>query len=268
MPRTSLRLPLLLAALAIAGCGDDRAPAPAEPVLVADEALRADVAAAGVLATPPAPVVDGVPLDRLPAELRLSDDQRARIDALVRAFAEATRADVEAAAAIVRRAEAAMRAGKSSAEVRAIMAEATDARRRLDAAARALQADLAAVLTREQRAWIEAQRAGRCERGTVPPLTADQVARIRALQEAFATANRADLDALAAIGRELLAARQGGKSQAELRAILERAAPIRDRLAEAERRLRAQIDAVLTPEQRASRCPVALPAPPAAPRGG
>ncbi|MGZ8414076.1 MAG: hypothetical protein ACXW05_15220, partial [Gemmatirosa sp.] len=56
-----------------------------------------------------------------------------------------------------------------------------------------------------------------------------------------------------------------GKSEAELRAILERATPIRDRLAAAERQLRASIDALLTPEQRASRCPYVVP-PSAAPR--
>lgn len=272
MSRHPLRSALLVAALAVAGaCGGDRTPAPVEPAPLADEALRADVTtvatAVGLLAAP-APAIDGVALERLPAELRLTDDQRARIDALLRAFTAATRADVDAVAAIVKRAEAAMRAGKSTAEVRAIMAESNAARARLDAAARTLQADLAAVLTREQRAWIEAQRAGRCERGSAPSLTQEQIARIHALLEAFATAHQADLDALAAIAREVQAARQAGKSDAELRAILARATPIRDRLAAAEAKLRADVDAVLTPEQRASGCPIALPAPAGAPRGG
>ena len=265
MSRRPARSALLMLALAACGaCGGERAPAPSEPApiaSVADEALRADVTTVGLLAAPPAAMVDGVALDRLPPELRLTDEQRARIDALLRAFSAATRADAEAVAAIVRRAEAAMRAGKPAAEVRAIMAEANAARARLESAARALQADLAAVLTREQRAWIEAQRAGRCARGSVPPLTQDQVARIRDLFETFAAAHQADLEALAAIAREVQAARLAGRSEAELRAILERATPIRDRLAAAERQLRAQVDAVLTPEQRASGCPVPLPAP-------
>ncbi|GLC24550.1 Spy/CpxP family protein refolding chaperone [Roseisolibacter agri] len=267
--RHSLRLAILVATLATLGaCSSDRTPAPVEPAPLADEALRADVTsvatAVGLLAAPPGATVDGVALDRLPAELRLTDDQRARIDALLRAFATATRADVEAVAAIVKRAEAAMRAGKPAAEVRAIMAESNAARARLDAAARALQADIAAVLTREQRAWIDAQRANRCERGSAVQLSGEQVARIHALLEAFETAHRADLEALAGIAREVQAARQAGKSDAELRAILARSTPIRDRLAAAEAKLRADIDAVLTPEQRASGCPVALPAP----RGG
>ena len=269
MSRHALRSALLVAALVVAGaCGGDRTPAPVEPAPLADEALRADVTtvatAVGLLAAPLVPAIDGVAIERLPAELRLTDDQRARIDALLSAFTAATSAEVEAVAAIVKRAEAAMRGGRSSAEVRAIMAESNAARARLDAAARALQADLAAVLTREQRAWIEAQRANRCERGSAVQLSGEQVARIHALLDAFETAHRADLEALASIAREVQAARQAGKSDAELRAILARATPIRERLAAAEAKLRADVDAVLTPEQRASGCPVALPAP----RGG
>ena len=92
-------------------------------------------------------------------------------------------------------------------------------------------------------------------------LSTEQVARIHALLEAFETANHADLEALAAIARDLQAARLAGKSDVELRAILARATPIRDRMAAAERQLRADLDAVLTPEQRASGCPIAIPAP-------
>ncbi|MGZ8412181.1 MAG: Spy/CpxP family protein refolding chaperone, partial [Gemmatirosa sp.] len=254
MARPHFRLPLVLSVLALAGCGgSDPAPAPLEPapVAVVDDALRADVAVAAGLAVAPAPTIDGVALDRLPPALRLTDAQRAQIDALVRAFTDATRADVAALAAIVRQAEAALRAGRPSAEVRAILEQATPARRRLDAAARALQGDLASVLTSEQRAYLESLRAGRCDPRTAPPLTAEQTTRIRALQEAHATAVRDDLAALGRIGAELLTARLAGKSEAELRAILERATPIRDRLAAAERQLRASIDALLTPEQRA-----------------
>jgi Spy/CpxP family protein refolding chaperone len=148
--------------------------------------------------------------------------------------------------------------------VRAILEEATPARRRLDEAARALSASLLGVLTPAQRAWVEAQRPPRCDRASAPVLTAEQAARVRALQDAHLAATKADRDALARILADVLAARQAGKPAGEVLAILERASPIRDRLAAAEAKLRADVDAVLTAEQRASRCPFVLP--PAAPR--
>jgi Spy/CpxP family protein refolding chaperone len=264
----STRRAAALALFALAACGGDRTPAPVEPTPLADLALSTDVltlATAGVnAAAPRGLVVDGVPLDRLPAELRLTDAQRAQAEVLVRAFAEATRADAAAVADAARRAEAAMRAGRPAAEVRAILEEATPARRRLDEAARALTASLLGVLTPAQRAWVEAQRPPRCDRATAPVLTAEQAARVRALQEAHLAATRADRDALAKILADAMAARQAGKPASEVLAILEKAAPIRDRLAAAEAKLRADLDAVLTAEQRASRCPFVLP--PAAPR--
>jgi Spy/CpxP family protein refolding chaperone len=268
---------LVAVAGALAACGRDDGPtsAPAEPaptIDVADLALEADVAAlAGVgvgAALPPAgAVVDGVALDRLPAALRLTDAQRARIDSLLRAFADATRADAALVVDAARRAEAAFRAGRPAAEVRAILDAAADARRRLEGAGRALAAALLAVLTPEQRAWLEAQLAPRCPPAAAPALTAEQTTRIRALQSAFLTATRADREALAKVLGDVLAARLAGKPSAEVLAILERATPIRERLAAAEAKLRADVDAVLTPEQRASRCPPVPPlVPPFVPR--
>ncbi|MDF1505722.1 hypothetical protein PYV61_22415, partial [Roseisolibacter sp. H3M3-2] len=146
----------------------------------------------------------------------------------------------------------------------AILAEATPARLRLAEAARALSSRLLAVLTPAQRAWLEAQRPPRCDRDAAPPLSAEQAARIRALQQAHLAATQADRDALERILADVLAARQAGRPAGEVLAILERATPIRNRLVAAEAKLRTEIDAVLTPEQRASRCPLVLP--PAPPR--
>ncbi len=82
-------------------------------------------------------------------------------------------------------------------------------------------------------------------------LTAEQRAAIRALNEQFRTAHRADVEALRAITREAMAARRAGATPDEVRAILERSRPVRERLGTAFRELRVAIAAVLTDAQRA-----------------
>ncbi|HEY8165579.1 MAG TPA: Spy/CpxP family protein refolding chaperone [Gemmatimonadaceae bacterium] len=82
-------------------------------------------------------------------------------------------------------------------------------------------------------------------------LTDAQKAQIKALVDAYLAATKADREALIAIIREATEAIRAKKPREEIRAIIERAAPIRARLAAAEAALKAAIDAVLTPEQRA-----------------
>jgi Spy/CpxP family protein refolding chaperone len=82
-------------------------------------------------------------------------------------------------------------------------------------------------------------------------LTDAQKAQIKALVDAYLAATKADREALTAIIREAVEAIMARKSRDAVRAILERGAPIRARLAAAEAALKAAIDAVLTPEQRA-----------------
>jgi Spy/CpxP family protein refolding chaperone len=81
-------------------------------------------------------------------------------------------------------------------------------------------------------------------------LTSEQQAKIKALVEAFVQATRADREALGAILREARQAAQAGKSRTEIEVILAKGADIRRRLSAAEAKLKADIDAVLTPEQR------------------
>lgn len=81
-------------------------------------------------------------------------------------------------------------------------------------------------------------------------LSDEQRAQIRSLVTAFQEATRADREALAEILRDAREAVRAGKSRDEIQSILKTAAPIRDRLIAAERKLKADIDAVLTPEQR------------------
>ncbi len=82
-------------------------------------------------------------------------------------------------------------------------------------------------------------------------LTAAQKEQIRAINERFRLANKADMDALAAITREAMTARRNGATPEQVRAILERSRPIRERLAPAFAALARSLNAVLTDAQRA-----------------
>lgn len=89
----------------------------------------------------------------------------------------------------------------------------------------------------------------------LPPelaLSAAQAAQIDALIAAFLTATAADRAALAAIMEQAIAAREAGATREEVRAIFATGAELRTRLRDAERALRADVLAVLTPAQRAA----------------
>jgi Spy/CpxP family protein refolding chaperone len=191
----------------------------------------------------------GIGASLLPDSLRLTAEQKAAIAALHDAFMKATAADIAALQAIEREAKAAIRAGKSRDEVRAILARAAPIVVRLDAAFKKLQAEIWAVYTPEQRAWIEAHRLHDCKRGSLQ-LTDDQVKAIRDLEQRFYAAVKPDLDLIRSIVEEARKAKEAGKSREEIAAILARAVEPQRRVADAERKLQAAILAALTPDQR------------------
>jgi Spy/CpxP family protein refolding chaperone len=82
-------------------------------------------------------------------------------------------------------------------------------------------------------------------------LTDAQKTQIKALNESFRETNKADFEALRAITREAMQAKKAGKSQDEVRAILEKGKPIRDRMTAAMAALRTAINGVLTEAQKA-----------------
>jgi len=82
-------------------------------------------------------------------------------------------------------------------------------------------------------------------------LTASQVSQIRTLREAFYTNNKADLDALHAIHKQVEDARRARKSRDEIRTILASGKAIADRLQPKFEALRAATAAVLTANQKA-----------------
>ena len=190
----------------------------------------------------------------LPDEIALSADQKAKIQAFVSDFVAATKSDREALGKILEEARAAARAGKSRAEVQAILEKGAALRQKLHDAEKELVADIQSVLTAEQKGWLTAHGPDRCDASKFPPLTDAQKAQFQALEQSFREANKADLDAMHAIMEEAHAAIRAGKTREEVAAIIARGATIARRLAEARKELREDILAVLTPEQRASRC--------------
>jgi Spy/CpxP family protein refolding chaperone len=202
-------------------------------------------------AVSPAASIDaaGIGASLLPDALKLTAEQKAAIAALHDAFMQAEAADIAALRAIEQEAKAAVKAGKSRDEVKAILAKAVPIRERLDAAFKKLQADIWAVYTPEQRAWIESHRARGCGRGTLH-LTDDQVTQIRDLEQRFYASVKPDLELIRSIAEEAKKARAAGKSRDEIAAILAKAAAPQQRVAAAEKTLNAAILALLTPEQR------------------
>ena len=248
MRRTGL---IAAAVLSLAACSDATSPSGPDLTLLEAGAYGTALTALGGY---DADLYQNRLANALPDELKLTAEQQAKIKALVEAFVQATRADREALGAIIREAHQAAQAGKSRSEIEAILAKGADIRRRLSAAEAKLKADIDAVLTAEQRAWIAAHSPRTCRADRFPPLTDAQKAQIRALETTFQQNNKADLDLVRATFEEAHAAIQAGKSREEVAQILAKAAPAIIRLEVARQALRQQILAVLTPEQKASGC--------------
>ena len=248
MRRTAL---LAAAVLSLVACSDSTSPGAPDLTLL-------EAGAYGTALTSMGGYDASVYQDRLgnalPDELKLTSEQQAKIKALVEAFIQSTRADREALGAILREAHQAAQAGKTRAEVEAILAKGADIRRRLAAAEAKLKSDIDAVLTAEQRAWIAAHSPRACRADQFPPLSDAQKAQIHALEAAFRENNKADLELVRATLAEAQAAIAAGKSREEVAQILMKAAPAMIRLELARQALHQQIVGVLTPEQKASGC--------------
>jgi Spy/CpxP family protein refolding chaperone len=236
---------------AIAACAEDTA-APTTDTLLLDDAA---VLAFGAMdmADPGSHFI--ARLNSLPDSIKLASEQRTQIRALIANFINASRADMEALAAIHQEARAAREAGKTEAEIRAIFARGDEIRARLHAAEAKLHADIAALLTPAQRAWLAnlPMRRQQCADPTIR-LTEAQHTQISALIAAFETTNRADLDAIKAVHEEARAALQAGASRERVAEILAQASAPMQRIRAAREALHAAIRALLTPAQLASGC--------------
>jgi Spy/CpxP family protein refolding chaperone len=235
---------IILAALALGACGKD-AVSPSQAGVELDDV--AEIAFAGSFVGDPGDRL--LPLvHRLPDDLKLTAAQETQIKALIATFVESTRADHEALAAIMQEARAAALAGASREEIHAILEQGLPIRQRLHAAETQLRADIYAVLTAEQKAWLAANQPGTC---TASPLSEAQKTEIAGLVAAFEQANLADLEAIRAAFEEARAAHRSGASAEAVRAILAPVAPALLRVRAAEIELAAAIAALLTPEQLA-----------------
>ena len=243
----------LLIALSFAACADDPM-APSEDLSGLEQA--AILGFAGSFTDDPGSRYLGN-LQRLPENLKLTAEQRSRIDALLVAFKQATQVDAQALAAIAEQAKAAHAAGKTREEIRRILAQGDEIRRRLHDAEARLRAAIDAVLTPEQRAWLASQQ----QPCRSLALTEAQKTQIGALVAAFQEANQADLAAIRAAHEKARTAKAAGATREQIAAILDAVRPAMERVRAAEQALTAAIAAVLTPEQQTSGC-FKIPSPP------
>jgi Spy/CpxP family protein refolding chaperone len=238
---------MLLAVLALGACSEDTT-SPTDNAFLLEEV--ADLAyGATDMADPGRHFLAGLKL--LPDSLQLSATQEAQIRSLITAFVAATKADMQALAAIHQQARAARAAGQSFEEIRAILALGDPIRARLHEAEQKLHTDILALLTPAQIAWLESVRPFACRELR---LTDAQKTQITALIAAFQTENQADLDLVKTAFEAARAAHQAGATRQEVAAILQTAKPAIERLRAARIELNEAIRAVLTAEQLASGC--------------
>lgn len=191
---------------------------------------------------------------RLPDELKLTADQKAAIAALHEAFMQENADEVAALRALEKQIRELRRSGASREEIRPLLAEARGIVAGLAEEFAALQEAIWAIYTPEQRAWIESHKPKVCDRNGPPQLTEQQVAKIRALREAFQESIADEMAAIKAAYQDARAAHEAGASAEEIRAILATVKDEMEAVRQAEQRLMNAILDVLTPEQRAQWC--------------
>ena len=167
---------------------------------------------------------------QLPDSIKLTSEQQAAITALVTAFHDQNAPLIAQLDAIRQEAVAAHKAGATMDQVKAILAKGAAIHQQLDAAQAALKQAIAALLTPAQLAWLAAHGPKVCDPHVTPPLTDAQKAQIKALVDAFNTANAADIAAVKAAHQAADSARHAGASEAAVKAILDAVKPALDRL--------------------------------------
>lgn len=245
---------VMIAALVLGACGEDRSDPAGLDQLDTFTADFSSVAYGIDGVVPGAALHELWRLERLPEPIKLTAEQEATITKLLDDYQKAHEADLKELTKLLDDARKAIQAGKTRAEVAAILQQARAVQLRLREATAKLKTDIDAVLTTEQQAWLASGSPARCYPTIVAPLSAEQRTTIKALNAAFVAATEADRAVARAALDAAAKARQQGKSREEIRAILEPARDEMQRLQEAASQLRADIWAVLTPAQRDSGC--------------
>ncbi len=188
-------------------------------------------------------------INGLPDSLKLSDSQKTALKALVSAFETATKADRDALSRILGDARKSMGRRGDAGRVGQLLGDAAPIVARLRAAEEKLKSDIDAILTAEQRAWVETHAPKKCKPGSFPALSDAQKSQIKALENGFRESNKADLEAVKAAFESAK-----GKTAAEVKTILDGIASARARLEAARKKLTSDISNVLTTEQKNSGC--------------
>jgi len=191
---------------------------------------------------------------RLPDSLKLTTAQRTQLHGILQQFRQAHQADFQTVAAAHKQAFAARQSGQSSDQVAQIMAQAAPAKQRLTEAQTALKPQVDAVLTTNQRAWLASHQPVSCSANAATALTEDQKAKMKTLFEQFRQTNASDLATVQTAMRAAHAARESGKSQADVQQVFAGAKPAMDRLQTAHTQLRQAMAGILTSQQLASGC--------------
>lgn len=230
---------LLLAMVALSGCADRTSPVEPRDDQTPEEILAAAGPEARELASAIGPTIGG--LGRLPAHLRLTTAQQEALRALFTAHATATQADRAALLALRQQLPFNGATPPTAEQRQEVQRQMAAILARIAAASAALETEILALLTAEQRAWIEANTPRRCD---LRSLTREQHARIAALQGAFREAHAADLEVVRRVMEEAHAAHRAGRPRAEINAILAQIAEPMRRLAAAQAQLHAEVMAI------------------------
>jgi len=241
---------LLAGALALGACGSDTT-SPTGVNLTTDVIdLVPDFASSGTMIMDRA----GIGGSSFPDSLALTVEQKAAIEALHAGFATTTSTDRASLEAIEVEARKARAEGKSRDQIKVILQKAIPIRARMASAFETLRAAIIAIYTPAQRAWLESNKTKQCGADGGPQLSEVQLAQMKALKDSFETTYRADITTIRTVAAEAKTARAAGKSEAEVTAILAKAAQARDRVRAGEKKLYEDIMALLTAEQRAAWC--------------
>ena len=230
---------LLLAMVGLSGCADRGSPVAPHDDQTAEQILAAAGPEARELAVSIAPTITG--LGRLPAHLRLTTAQQEALRALFTAHATATQADRAALLALRQQRPGNGGTPLSPEQLQELHRQMTAILVRMAAASAALETQILALLTPEQRAWIEANTPRRCD---LRSLTPEQQARVAALRQAFEQTHAADLALVRRVMEEAHAAHRAGKPRAEIQAILAQIAEPMRRLAAAQAELHSAVMAI------------------------